>query len=161
MGPNTANGKELINTSVTMGPRCLFGTSSPSTMPKDNWPAAATPLQALAAIRVSMVCAVPPTMLPTILSIVVPMTIHLRPKMSDRRPTSRKPTADPRIQTVPTQPRLGEADVLVDQRPATVVSIGGVGVVVGRMANSVFAGNTQPRYAQILPVHTAITVPMN
>jgi hypothetical protein len=108
MGPKTANGSEDMKTRVTIGPLCLLGTSSPSTIPKESWPAAATPLQALAAMSVSMECAVAPTMLPMILRTVVPITIHLRPKISESRPTSRKPTAEPRIQTVPTQPRLGD-----------------------------------------------------
>jgi hypothetical protein len=108
MGPKTANGSDDMKTSVTIGPLCLFGTSSPRIIPNESCPAAATPLQALAAIRVSIVCAVPPTIFPTILSTVVPMTIHLRPKISLRRPTKRKPIADPRIQTVPTQPRFGD-----------------------------------------------------
>lgn len=88
-GDLPAKGNDDKNTTVTIGPLCLFGTNSPSTIPKESWPAAASPFIRFATISVSIRWAVPPTMQPTRPRIEVPMTIHLRPKMSERRPTSR------------------------------------------------------------------------
>ena len=92
-----------MNTSVTIGPLCLLGTSSPKTIPNESWPAAAMPFIKLAPTSVSMFLAVPPTMQPSIESTLQPMTIHFLPKMSERRPTSRKPIAEPMVQIVATQ----------------------------------------------------------
>jgi len=100
-----ANGMDEKKTNVTIGPLCLFGTSSPSTIPNESCPAAAIPFIKFAPTRVSMLCAVPPTMQPHSPNTFVPMTIHFLPKMSDKRPTRRKPIALPIVQIVATQLR--------------------------------------------------------
>jgi hypothetical protein len=56
---------------------------------------------------------------------------HLRPKMSDNRPTNVKPIANPAVQEMPTQIMSGEGPI------AALISV------------SVLAGNTHPRYPDI------------
>ncbi|KAL3301948.1 fungal trichothecene efflux pump [Colletotrichum asianum] len=73
------------------------------TMPNDNCPAAAMPLQTLAAMRVSTVWAHEPIMQPIRPRIDVPSTIHLRPYRSESRPTRRKPIELPMVHMVATQ----------------------------------------------------------
>jgi len=85
-----------------MGPRCLLGKSSPSTKANDSWPAAAMPLSSIAGISCSTLWAVT-AMIHAITQSELDMRhIHLRPKMSERRPTSRKPTPEPNVQAVAT-----------------------------------------------------------
>jgi hypothetical protein len=108
MGPKTAKGRDEMKTSVTMGPRCLFGTSSPRTVPKDSCPAAPMPLQPIATISIATFWAAPPRAHPMRLRMEVLMTIHLRPYRSDRRPTRRKPIDDPIVQMVAAQEILAD-----------------------------------------------------
>lgn len=122
---------------MTMGPRYLFGTSSPRKMPKESWPAAERPLQALAPINISTLRAHAPMMQPMIERPVVPMTTHLRPNMSDKRPTRRKPMQLESVQMVATQLMFGEF-------PRSAL-----------MIVRVLAGNTQPRYAIVEARHCA------
>lgn len=101
-----AKGSDDRKTSVTIGPLCLLGTSSPNTIPKDSCPAAAIPFNRFAPINVLMLFAVAPTMHPRSPRTDVPITIHFRPKISDRRPTSKNPMAEPIVQIVTTQFKL-------------------------------------------------------
>jgi hypothetical protein len=153
-----ANGMDEKNTNVTIGPLCLFGTSSPSTIPKDSCPAAAMPFIRLAPTRVSMFCAVPPTMHPARDSTLVQSTIHLRPKMSDKRPTRRKPIAEPMVQIVATQFRFWEGPMSSLIKRLPIGQDGYTQDMNTTITYSVFAGNTHPRYAQILPKHTACDI---
>lgn len=107
-GPKTANGSDERKTTVTMGPLCLLGTSSPRMMLNESWPAAAMPLHTLAPIRASTLLAVAPTMHPIRDRAFVPIVSHFRPKMSLRRPNRRNPTPDPSVQAVATQLMFGE-----------------------------------------------------
>ena len=75
---------------------------------KDSCPAAATPLIAFVAIRVSMLCAVAPMMFPIKPRIEETMKNHRRPNMSDNRPTRVKPMAKPAVHEMETQIRLGD-----------------------------------------------------
>jgi hypothetical protein len=56
---------------------------------------------------------------------------HLRPNMSDNRPTNVKPIANPAVQEMPTQIMFGDGPM------AALIRV------------SVLAGNTQPRYPDI------------
>ena len=126
-GPKTANGSDERKIMVTTGPRSLLGTSSPITMPKDSWAAAARPLHRFAAMSMLTFLATAPMMQPTRLSTMEDCTIHLRPKMSDSRPTIRKPMQEPSVHTVATQLMS-----LLLPRSALISA-------------SVLAGSTQPR----------------
>lgn len=106
-----AKGNEERKTRAMIGPLYLFGTSSPSTMPKESCPAAANPFMRFAPIRVSMFFAVPPTMHPRRPKKFVAMTIHFRPKMSDILPTIPNPMALPMVQMVATQLRFAEGPI--------------------------------------------------
>jgi hypothetical protein len=106
-----AKGRLERNTKVIIGPLYLFGTNSPKTIPKDNCPDAARPLQILLPMSTFTLPAVAPSRFPTNPSPEVPITIHFLPKMSERRPTRRNPTAVPRDQTVATQLILGEGPI--------------------------------------------------
>lgn len=112
-------------------PRSLFGTNSPRTTEKDNCPAAARPLMQLVAISISMLCALAPMMLPTIASKLAPVKNHRRPKMSERRPTQRNPTAKPASQDTASQMEFE------------------LGPMAALMREMVLAGRTQPRYPEI------------
>jgi hypothetical protein len=65
---------------------------------------------------------------------------HLRPKMSDNRPTNVKPIANPAVQEMPTHMMSGEGPM------AALISV------------SVLAGNTQPRYPDIWARHVAFAL---
>lgn len=95
------------------------------------------PFNNMAAIRAPTEGAVAPMMHPTNDNVLQPRTIHFLPKMSLSRPTSRKPIPDPRVQAVATQLMSGD------------------GPTSALMRESVFAGKTQPRYAQMLAVQVA------
>lgn len=75
----------------------------------------------------SILLAFAPIMFPTRPSIDEPMKNHLRPKMSDSRPTSVKPTANPAVHEMPTHIMCGDGPMAASMRP------------------SVFAGRTHPR----------------
>jgi hypothetical protein len=74
-----------------------------------------------------MLCALAPMMFPTRPSIDEQMKNHLRPKMSDNRPTSVKPMANPAVHEMPTQIMSGD------------------GPIAALMRLSVFAGRTHPK----------------
>ena len=82
---------------------------------------------AFVAIRVLMLCAVAPTMLPINPRMEDVMKNHLLPKISERRPTSVKPIAKPAVQEMETQMRFGD------------------GPIAWLMRERVLAGNTHPR----------------
>jgi hypothetical protein len=82
---------------------------------------------AFVAIKVSMLCAVAPTMLPISPRIEDARKNHLLPKISDRRPTRVNPIAKPAVQDMETQMRFGD------------------GPMAWLMRERVLAGSTHPR----------------
>ena len=56
VGNVPAKGREDRKTRVTIGPLCLFGTSSPRTIPNDNWPAAAVTESVWTSERIDLEC---------------------------------------------------------------------------------------------------------
>jgi hypothetical protein len=72
--------------------------------------------------------------------------------MSERRPTRRNPTAEPSVYTGATQLIFGDGPISSLMRDLETISI-----VFSRRyeTHRVFAGKTQPKYAQILAQHTA------
>ena len=105
----------------------VFGTNSPKIMWKDSCPAAATPLIAFVAINVSMLCAVAPIIFPIKPRMDETMKNHLRPKISDNRPTSVNPIAKPAVHEMETQIRFGD------------------GPMAWLMSERVLEGRTHPR----------------
>lgn len=75
-----------------------------------------------------MLCALAPMMLPTRPRTDEQMKNHLRPNMSDRRPTRVKPIANPAVQEMLTQMMSGD------------------GPIAAFMRARVLAGRTHPRY---------------
>jgi hypothetical protein len=74
-----------------------------------------------------MLCALAPMMFPIRPSIDEQIKNHLRPKISESRPTSVKPMANPAVQEMPTQMMSGD------------------GPIAALMRLNVFAGRTHPR----------------
>lgn len=74
-----------------------------------------------------MLCALAPMMFPMRPRTEEAMKNHLRPKISDKRPTSVKPIAKPAVHEMPTQMMFSEGPM------ATLMRL------------RVFAGRTQPR----------------
>lgn len=130
-GPNTANGTLVTKTSAFTGPRIFPGTSSPSTTWNNSCPAAATPLTQFVPTSAPTLRALAPAMFPATPNNEQLMTNQRRPKMSDSRPTSVKPTASPSVHDIATQVMCGDGP-----REAFI-------------SESVVAGSTQPRYPDI------------
>ncbi len=107
-GPKQAIGKEEEKIATTQRGRCLLGTSSEIATVKERCTAPESPASVFAPIRSSTCLAVAPMMAPTRAKTLPPMKNQRRPKMSERRPTIRKPTDRPSVKERATQEMFTE-----------------------------------------------------
>lgn len=93
----------------------------------ESWPAAARPLIEFVAMSMLMLWALAPMIVPIKPSTEDTMKNHLRPKISESRPTSVNPIANPAVHEMETQIRFGE------------------GPIAWLIRDRVFDGRTHPR----------------
>lgn len=155
MGPKPRTGKAAKRIPPTQSGRCLLGTTRSSisesflnnrhvlalhsgiAMVNEICTAPARPFKAFAAMSAPIDPAVAATMFPTTANIFPPMKNHLRPKISDRRPTSRKATESARVLESATQLMFLDGPKSVFNKPRT------------------FEESTQPAAADMYPKASA------
>ena len=114
-GPKAATWKDEKKIDTTHRGLCLLGTSSAIATVNEICTAPARPLSRLPPMIVSTFEAVAPMIAPIRAKELPMMKNHLRPKMSERRPTIRNPTARPRVYARATHVMLGDGpmDLLI------------------------------------------------